>query len=276
MIRQNPFSIYDFLGYLIPGSIVIYAYLIIEYFKVYTDFEVEELAECLSGYGIDNLFFFIIISYLIGHIMSFCSSISIENYANWRYNYPSKYLLNFPHKGYFSSSATPMDFAWRVIIFIGLLPVTISDFVLGHLLRFKNHYRKSLDKMLRDLITKKINILLERLDADMKEEIEDAKPHDFHRIVTHYAFETSKRHQAKMSNYVALYGFLRTLSLIFNLLAWCVFTRVLINRTFIVENYLIIIALSLVAYICFMAFMKFYRRYTLEGFMVITVNEELK
>lgn len=33
MVKQNPFSVYDFLGYLILGSLMIYAYLTVDYFN---------------------------------------------------------------------------------------------------------------------------------------------------------------------------------------------------------------------------------------------------
>ena len=45
MIKQNPFSVYDFLGYLIPGSLVIYSYLIIDYLKTTDSFNSSDFIE---------------------------------------------------------------------------------------------------------------------------------------------------------------------------------------------------------------------------------------
>ncbi|MEP2772925.1 MAG: hypothetical protein ABJH05_12310 [Fulvivirga sp.] len=278
MVKQNPFSIYDFLGYLVPGSTFLYAIVIIDYIKECKTFDLPEITTYLGGFGLDNIFLFVIISYAVGHLISFSSSLSVELYANWRYFYPSKYLLNIEHKGYWRSAKHWKDILWRIFIAIGLMPIFLLDFILGHLLSFKNHFRKPLDRELNKLVRHKIKILLKRLGVEGvgKHNEKDEYYTDFHRLVTHYAYETSKQHQSRMSNYVALYGFLRTLCLIFNLLTWYVFLRVILWFDFNGESIVLIVSLSITSYIFFMAFMKFYRRYTLEGFMIICVNEELK
>lgn len=110
MIRQNPFSIYDFLGYLIPGSLVIYAYLAIDYLNNNLEFEIEDFISTFSNFKLEGVFFFIIVSYTIGHLVSFTSSITIERYAIWRYSYPSKYLLSFEYNGFWSDKLR-----WEII-----------------------------------------------------------------------------------------------------------------------------------------------------------------
>ena len=280
MIKQNPFSVYDFLGYLIPGSIAIYSFLIIDYLKKYNDYSIEGFAKCLGEFKFEGIFFFIIISYILGHLLSFASSITIEKYANWSYGYPSKYLLNMKHKGYWKSANKWRDYFWRITLVIILIPCVIFDKILGQILGFKMFYQRGLDKLLRKLIVYKINTLFTEIGFGEVENYEDfdngkGNSHDFHRVVTHYAYEHSKQHQAKMSNYVALYGFLRTLCLIFNLLAIYLFTRTLLYLEINFLNISSIIILSALSYLSFMAFMKFYRRYTLEGFMVITVDKNL-
>lgn len=91
--KQNPFSLYDFLGYLIPGALLIYAFLIIRFINRASKFDVDLLIENLSRVKLENIFPFIIAAYALGHILSYASSITIESYANWKYGYPSKYLL---------------------------------------------------------------------------------------------------------------------------------------------------------------------------------------
>ena len=278
MIRQNPFSLYDFLGYLTPGATFIYSFLISRFLKDHEIFKIMDVANYMNSFDLNNAFLFIIASYSLGHLLSFTSSLSIELYANWKYFYPSKYLLNIEHKGYWKSALNSKDTIWRVFIVIGLLPIFILDFALGDILSFQNHFKKPLDNELNKLVRHKIKLLLKKLGVEgvMEHSEKDAYFTDFNRIVAHYAYETSKQHQSRMSNYVALYGFLRTLSLIFNILAWYVFVHVLIWSDFNIENILLVCVLSVISYIFFMAFMKFYRRYTLEGFMIICVNEDLK
>lgn len=280
MIKQNPFSVYDFLGYLIPGSISLYAYLIINYLNKYNDHSIQGFINCIGDYKFEGIFFFSILSYILGHLLSFISSITIEKYANWKYSYPSKYLLKFEHKGYWKSATKLNNYFWRIAILIILFPCILLDFILGKLLNFKSFYTKELDPMLKSLVILKINKLFEKIGFG---EIEDYKEfddgngnsHDFHRVVTHYAYEYSVNHQTKMSNYVALYGFLRTLCLIFNFIAFYFIIKVSLNLDFTLWNLYFILILSGISYISFMAFMKFYRRYTLEGFMIITIDKEL-
>lgn len=280
MIKQNPFSVYDFLGYLIPGAISLYSLLIIDYLKKYDDRSIDGFINCISEFKFEGIFFFIISAYILGHLLSYISSITIEKYANWRYGYPSKYLLKMKGKGYWKSAENRKGYFWRISLLLILFPCIVFDFIFGQLLNFKSFYKKEVDVLLRKLIVLKINKLFEKIgfgEIENYEQFDNGKGnlHDFHRVVTHYAYEHSKHHQTKMSNYVALYGFLRTLSLIFNFLGLYLIIRIATYFTFNLENISIIIALSSLSYISFMAFMKFYRRYTLEGFMIITIEKEL-
>lgn len=130
MIKQNPFSVYDFLGYLIPGSLVIYAYLVVDYLKNNESLNSTDFVENFSNFKLEGIFFFIIISYTIGHLVSFASSITIEKYANWRYSYPSKYLLDLEHKGYWKSCSNWKDVVWRIVMVIVLFPCVFFDCIL--------------------------------------------------------------------------------------------------------------------------------------------------
>lgn len=280
MIKQNPFSVYDFLGYLIPGSLVIYAYLIIDYLKTTDSFNSSDFIENFSNVKLEGVFFFIIISYTIGHLISFASSVTIEKYANWRYSYPSKYLIDIEHNGYWKSCSNWKDVVWRIAMIIFLFPCVFFDWIFGQLLGFKRFYKKSLDDFLQDMVISKANRLIHQLGLEKLENPErydngKGNNFDFHRIITHYAYENSKQHQAKMSNYVALYGFLRTISLIFSLLATYFFIRVVCFLEFNLNNCIILFVLTGISYLSFMAFMKFYRRYTLEGLMIIVIDKDI-
>ncbi|MBD0825223.1 hypothetical protein [Aestuariibaculum marinum] len=281
MIKQNPFSVYDFLGYLIPGSIVIYSLLTIDYLKKVERINIDELIKNFSSVKIEGIFLFIILAYTTGHLISFVSSITIEKYANWRYGYPSKYLLGFENQGYWKSSSNWKELLWRICLFIFLFPCVLFDWIFGQLLGLKSFYTKPLDSFLTDLIKLKTNILLGNLGfRNMSQKTKynrgESKKYDFYRILSHYAYENSKQHQIKMNNYIALYGFLRTISLIFNILTIYFIVRFIRFLPITMENILLTLILSAISYIAFMAFMKFYRRYTLEGLMIIAISENIK
>lgn len=275
MVKQNPFSIYDFLGYLIPGALCIYIFLFAYQLESYT--EISKMEEIIKEYGkfeLDKFMFFIIIGYSLGHLINFISSITIERYANWRYNYPSKYLMGFNEDFKFWKGSCIVKL-WKVTLMLILLPITIWDLVLGEIFSFKSFYTKKADEYVIRLVKKKGPILISKINSPT---VSNLSQLDFHRVFAHYAYEYSRNHQTKMSNYVALYGFLRSLSFITTGLFWGIALIFLLKDIDISTDYKVIIItiISLFPYIYFMAFMKFYRRYSLESLMVVAIDKDLK
>ncbi len=300
-MKQNPFSLYDFLGYLIPGSTVIYLFLIIEnWTNENSKQNIETIFSSVSKYNFQEIFFFIIISYSLGHLISFISSITVEKYGNWKYGYPSKTVIGYEKESYWIKKNLPEGWEQtnllyevdnmkrnlrnfgRIILIILLLPLFLVEFLFGTLLNFKSFYSKGLDPYLMGIIKENVLQLLNSKGLSNSKNImeNDLRCIDFNRIVHHYAFENSKEHQFRMVNYVALYGFLRNLVLAFVLSFWyylavslkTIDTELLVNWTMVGFN-LLLMGLSFVA---FMAYMKFYRRYTLEGLMLIVVDKTIE
>ena len=301
-MKQNPFSLYDFLGYLIPGSTLIYAYLIIEKWSDNKNaFNLEKVFSSLSKSNFQDIFFFVIIAYSLGHLISFMSSITIEKYGNWRYGYPSKTVIGYIKKSFWVLENEPITNltnkglyetetnkiirrqknTGRFVLILFILPLFLTEYIFGIKLNFKNFYSKGLDDYLMNSIKEKTIILLNSIKNDTSNPITESKLKDidFNRIVHHYAFENSKEHQFRMVNYVALYGFLRNLVLTFIFAFWYYFVislktidfSLFVNWKMIGFNFLLMI----LSFIAFMAYMKFYRRYTLEGLMLIVVNKEI-
>lgn len=300
-MKQNPFSLYDFLGYLIPGSTVIYLFLIIENWTSNNEkSNLETIFSSVSKYNFQEIFFFIIISYSLGHLISFISSITIEKYGNWKYGYPSKTVIGYRKNSYWIEKKLPDDWdqtnllyetddksrnlrnTGRFFLILILLPLFIVELFFGTLLNFKSFYSKGLDCYLMGVIRENVLLLLNSKGLSNGNKIKegDLRNIDFNRIVHHYAFENSKEHQFRMVNYVALYGFLRNLVLAFVLSFWFYFIISLKTVDFslfiswkMVSFNVLLMGLSFVA---FMAYMKFYRRYTLEGLMLIVVDKAIK
>ncbi|PNW27208.1 hypothetical protein BKP44_14035 [Formosa algae] len=168
---------------------------------------------------------------------------------------------------------------WKILLVFILLPITVQDYFLGEFFNFKEFYTRKADGFIIQMVKDKGLVLMEKLGSPITKSLRD---YDFHRIFTHYVYENSKNHQAKLSNYVALYGFLRSLCLITVIFFWFAFLKFLekiyIDKSLkVLESvdliYLVLIAIS--SYLFFMAFMKFYRRYSLEGLMLIVIDENL-
>ncbi len=292
MIKQNPFSLYDFLGYLIPGALLCYVFLFL--LKIDNINSINDIILIVSNnqeFQFDKILFFVIISYSLGHLISYLSSITIERYSYWKYDYPSKYLLGLNKKQkYFPKKKHWKLLLIKTILAILLLPITTLDLILGEYFNFKTFYTKKLDSFLIQVIKDKN---LELLDILYPPYYDDLKKYDFHRIISHYVYENSKNHQSKMINYVALYGFLRAVTLIVNFIFW-IFLIVTIQSSY---KYLVslkyikfgilfssidytriflLLFIAIITYIYFMGFMKFYRRYTLEAYMLVAIDKEIK
>lgn len=302
---KNPFSLYDFLGYLIPGIFFLYiAFAFINIpdnqtidnpnFKYYFDYFIFPSLEFSWTSGIIVL----IISYIIGLFLAFISSITIEIFTNIIYDYPSKYLLSPPNEklGFNCKVLVDLykeknsfkrgeikDINWnkykslkRLDIFgllsLFLLPITICEFLFGKMLKINTLYAKRLDLELQN------TILNEWHDFKEKNKFKININNDYHRIIYHYIYEKMGRHAVKTDNYVALYGIMRSLSLIMVLLFWWL---ILSTMPFLGIKYpeikgsivIPIIITGFIAYIFYMGFIKFYRRFTLESLMSLVVDK---
>ncbi len=103
----------------------------------------------------------------------------------------------------------------------------------------------------------------------------------FFDYVYHYAIKNSEVHFPKLQNYVALFGFIRTICLIFILYTWVLFlpfSLSLIKYLFSVNNEFpiyamaILIIFSILSYVSYLGFMKFYRLFSLEALMAVSVT----
>ena len=95
---------------------------------------------------------------------------------------------------------------------------------------------------------------------------------DFFRYVYHYALENAPSHVTKMQNYVALYGFLRTIAFIAVVVFWVGVWHAFMGLSGIWTSVLMVAVSAVLAYLMFMAFVKFYRRFSLEALMAMAVT----
>lgn len=268
-IKQNPFSFYDFLGYFTPGAMLLY---LVAYFSKSVWPEAPTLHELAERAGLEKAEAyvpFVLFAYAIGHIISFTSSVTIERYSLWAMGYPSKYLLGVPRSGYFHTDKhLLLRSAIRSLVFVLILPISAMDLVFGRVLGMRELYAKPLDELLINLIRKKVWRLLTTQGEIDPSEHGQAGDHDFFRFAYHHSVENAPNHLPKMQNYVALFGFLRNVSLLSVFGFW-------LASFAVIKGFLpwqVLLALALVSYLCFMAFVKFYRRFCLEALMATAVT----
>lgn len=293
-MEKNPFSVYDFLGYVFPGAITLMIIRLVYYLHIHelllslysSDLFVESL---LHDFSWDDSIFFVLSAYVLGHIIAYASSLTIEPYAVWRYGYPSKFMLrNNPEKNYFSlrkkdsCKKKTCIVIYKLLVAIFIIPITICDIILGRFLHLNTYYVKGLDNRLKRGIYRKIKCLYKVQGLGEMQKVGDIKNNhlDYHRVVYHYVYEKHEAHRSKMDNYVALYGFMRALSFIVVLMFWVSVLVVIYeydNIYFFVDGTRYwFISITLLSFFFFMGFMKFYRRFTLESLMCLVTDSELR
>ena len=93
--KQNPFSVYDFLGYFVPGALFFYSLgIVARHSELLADLKLK-FTQMIGNEPNQVSFYlpFVLFSYLVGHALSLTSGLTVERFANWCHGYPSKYLL---------------------------------------------------------------------------------------------------------------------------------------------------------------------------------------
>lgn len=304
--RQNPFSLYDFLGYLIPGFLFIFFFVSIAKDTVCSLFIPDFITNLIQTESLYSYLFLTFFCYFFGHVLSYLSSITIEKYSIWTLGYPSCYMLKHKIPGFWcnfwnkfvsdrasdkkqiqiSSFVCRLGYCLmsflrstvKLIMCTCILPVVFTDLIIRKLFMFREFLGKPLDEFLSDKIQMKINRFMEDQYSDLDTKIESEKSSlsneprdpDFFRLIYHFVNEHTTNHYAKMQNYVALYGFARTMCFTSIVLFWALLIPAIFTHQLLYSYLWPAIALFLLSSILYLDFNKFYRRYTLEALMAFT------
>ncbi|KAB1442198.1 hypothetical protein [Pseudodesulfovibrio senegalensis] len=281
-MEQNPFSIYDFLGYLVPGSVFT---LCLSYVLVKHDLcSIPPLPE---GEGVIwfILIGFIVFSYTFGFALSVISAEIVERYLICRAGYPSKIRFGLGRLSFFreiSRNGVLQTCILAVTFITFLLPVVILDFFIGKILNFdKKYFKEYKNEKEKNYVMDCVNKILCHINSDTPLFMQHTP--NFFKYLYHFAYEQKSVHSSKLQNYVALYGFSRTLclitSLIFNLAVsmaiYKYFKEFYVSSEEIICISLLIGGSAILSYTFFFGFAKFYRRYTDEVLMAICAMSKL-
>jgi hypothetical protein len=271
-IKQNPFSFYDFLGYLTLGAVFLYGILFMVGHIHQDPIDFSSVTSHLTFEKTEIYIPFVLAAYISGHFLSFLSSITIERYSIWAHGYPSKYLLG-KRARYFPAKDNTRKVV-RFLTGILLTPITVFDWALGEKMGMRALYAKQLDKYLIAVLNNKIaGLTIDHICVIPKnEEHGTASEVDFFLFAYHYAVENAPNHFSKMQNYVALYGFLRTLTFISLLVYWELWWHTLSGVITVSNGLYLMLGVAAFTYLMFMAFVKFYRRFSLEALMAMAVS----
>lgn len=284
-MSDNPFSILDFLGYFFPGATVLIA--LYHYVPAVNQlFDIEEEASVMV-YVVC-----IIASYVLGHIVALISSLTVEKYANWTYGYPSTYLLVNYSRGHYLDDA-PLENesidensktrfnSWkrglkRLMLFV-LAPIFLLDKALSKLFGIDYYYTRCLSNQQISMIRAKCVNLYKALNLYSLNS--DIFQGDFHRIIHNYYYGKANPHSKRMENCIAIYDFLRAMSFVFVILFYVALIKGIWSIDFSCPidwvSISFIFGFFMVSYLCYMGFMKFYRKFSVENFMCLICDADL-
>lgn len=296
-MNKNPFSIYDFMGYLFPGLllIIIIVYVRNDSFEISNVFHFRTLLDSVDikkdTFDLDKSILIVLLGYVAGHFVSYSSSITIESFANNIFGYPSEYLLHGNKllwkdmwKRYYLCQARSSckiarwvkigcKFILKTAILLLLLPISLMTFFVGWMVDVNSYITRPIDEYLKTSILKKQYELAKRLGinyADVNEQC------DYHRLVMHYVYINVPECQRKVDNYISLYGFLRSITFVFCICFDCFFICAMKTLDFdMAVNLNVVFEIIILFFMCvlsFLGFMKFYRRCTLENYMTLVVG----
>lgn len=267
-LKQNPFSLYDFLGYFTPGAIFLYGCMAI---FAHTQPNINVL-DFITFDRAEIYIPFVLLSYTAGHLLSFISSIFVEKYSEWTIGYPSKYLLGFKADGYFS-----VNKFIRFLVALLLAPISIFEWLLNATIKYRSTYAKPLDVLLQNIIRSKGNaLIIDHSGQNSQPEGYSAATANFFLFIYHYVVEKAPNHFPKMQNYVALYGFLRTLTFISILFFWSLIFHVVDGYFSIKLGGILLLLSAILCMVFYLAFVKFHRRFSLEVLMALTAIYEIR
>lgn len=290
-MEKNPFSLFDFLGYFIPGSFALYLVYFLQNDKgLEFYFKRENMMELTTDISLIYMTFFIILAYTLGHILSFLSTLTIENYTVWKLGFPSKNLLGIRTAGnYYVKKLknqttvdwvpTLLSYFLRFSLEVFLAPIALPSRTIGKVLDLnKSVYTKKLGEPYTALIKAKISKVFHQLDPSL---VIDFISHDYNKLLIHHSYDVNASHQPKLMNYLALYGFLRVISLIFNILSLylllrvCFLSKEKLTIDFGLEpsvGFITFLISGFMAYVSYLGYLKFYRRYSQENLMILLLK----
>lgn len=273
-MTQNPFSFYDFLGYLIPGGLFLFILFLFS-IEINPGYVESILNHILKYKEIISVFMYvtlIVLSYILGHFISILSSCLIEKYMNSKLGYPSTYLfspkspLKIKRRG---TGFQIFNFIRRVFLF----PVSILDKAECHKTTLHPILIKAFWPQIRNGYINNFSVSTLYRRKGLRG--------DLFRLAYHYVYEHSKNHQLKIQNYVALYGFCRNITFVFLASAWLIMCLAPLSYLIDINIrllpfgplFLFFLAASRVFYY---GFVKYYRRYSLEVLMAFAVLQHDK
>jgi hypothetical protein len=275
-VERLPFTVYDVLGYLFPGLLLLVGVsLIAEHVFLIAIFDTVKSLDTPKLVFV-SIFSFIS-AYSIGHAVGLMSSVTLEKLVTTFVAYPSEFLLSeYAYKGAKESYNKKIirrivlqhaNGNWRsfavAIVRILFFPLVIILYIVT--------FSGFIFHMVKRLDNKPVQLLDKRFSAIFADDRTRLAGREWFSLVEYIVWHHSPGGAPRMYNYLTIYGFCRNSSFVFYVLGVILLYAVM--RQFFtygapvthwMEVWVAVFCLSMSAVLLF-GFMKFYRRYSYEA-----------
>lgn len=274
-IERLPFTIYDVIGYLAPGSFAVWISLLAaKHLKLHQTLGISHNSIFIfNNTYIDAIILisaFITASYITGYIISFLSAIIVERLLIRSAGYPTASLMGFRDE----IEKKEKDAVYCISNIIMLIFMNTTFIVV--FITKKTKLFTYLNEKLPNNIIKKTKERYKLINN--KNKIKEKE--NWFNLIENYIKNNHQDAYLRMYNYVVIYGFLRSFCLLFNII-FIKFSIYFIYKCISLDlkQYELIWMISFLLFIAFIslvlfhAYVKFFRRYSKEGLTAFATLE---
>lgn len=287
-LENLPFTVYDVVGYLVPGYFAIWCFAAFSPEFIQLNIRVESVLNFENDLlnGGSTIVMLLIVSYALGHLIGFLSSITVEKFANHYTDYPSRYLIEaYRFRGPIRDNTVVRNAArdWHKfrLLAVHLLMVSV---IIPLWVMILSGWFSALIKPLPQNILSQLSSKYEQIT----QRVGSLKADDnWFKFVEYYVINNQPSALARMYNYVTIYGFLRNACFVSccmaNILLLDAFFEIKPNSgshmprfAFEIRIFLASVVMSFLSFGFLLAFIKFYRRYSEEGVLAFVTYKTVK
>jgi len=236
--KAPQFSAYDFLGYLMPGLVLI---ALIDCTWLYHAKSIalswDYLTERYSALKWQDTIPLVLFGYFLGHTVSFLSSMIVEEHARLMHGSPASFIVRKAKPSYFDCGKWTLKrgFGNAVIVVIRfcmamfMFPLTWIEILFSRIVPVSRRYTFPITRLLKRCLIAAEDRFLHEMGVTTPAGNPPGRSKDelhwglgFERLALHYALETAPAHLFTLRNYVVLYGFLRSMTFILLVVAWII------------------------------------------------------
>lgn len=281
-VERLPFTVYDVLGYLVPGffacSLALAAFGGSSAFEKLNVYSPDTTGQVLAAT------FLLIVSYIMGQFVGLLSSITIEKLVCAYLGYPSRYLFEaYTFRGNAEERTISVNahrerekfkqVRWCEILLMPIVPFMLLADACGLFGVLIRPFKKNSDETCE---------ILRCLQLKLKERglgsFDNLKNEEWFRCVNFYAINNFPSALVRMYNYMTLYGFFRNMSFIFCALAWMPWLPwVRFENGDVYKTFLFLSpGFAFCSFLLVLGFIKFFRRYSEEAILAFVLTENEK